>query len=119
MKTSVTLFIASLLLIFFSTGCSEQQQEEQPEDIKISKLETACDYVDAIETCLNTLQEMEDKYGKDAEESQLSSADQLRVVEIQGLLLEINQDLPKKFEISDVKECPNFDKVDEMSKKYF
>jgi len=41
------------------------------------------------------------------------------VFEIQKLLPKIKQDLSKKFEMSDVMDCSNFEKVDEMSKKYF
>ena len=115
MRTIVRILITSLIATFLSVGCTQQQ----PEDIKLSELETACEYVDAVEICLNSLEEMEAKYGKDVDESQLSSEDRARVVVIQEVMAEIIQELPKKFDMADVMKCPNFEKVEEASKKYF
>lgn len=115
MRTVVRIFTISLLAIFLSVGCTQQQ----PEDIKLSELKTACEYVDAVEICLNSLADMEAKYGEDADESELSSEDRARVIIIQEIVAEIIQELPKKFDMADVLKCPNFEKVEEASKKYF
>jgi hypothetical protein len=115
MKNIVRIYTTSLIAIFLSVGCANQQ----PEDINLSELETACKYVDAIETCLNSLAKMEDKYGKDVDEDELSSEDRARTVVIQEIMTEIIQDLPKKFDKADVMKCSNFEKVEEASKKYF
>lgn len=102
-KIAVVLFISMVTI-----GCTKK-----PEDIKLSELETTCDYVDAIEICVDAAIEMMG----DKEFEDLSEEEKEYLEVIEDKLEDIERAGSKKFTESEVKECPNFERVKEKIEK--
>ena len=105
MTTLGAIIIASAMLL----SCSQK-----PTEIKLSDLNTACDYVDAIEKCFDALIELkgENENFDDLPEDQQEYAEQL-----EDKLEEIGEAAEKKYTEAEIKECENFERVLEKSKK--
>ena len=102
----------SIAVVLFASmgaiGCTQK-----PEDIKLSELESTCDYVDAIEICVDAAIEMMG----DKEFEDLSEEEKEYLEVIEDKLEDIERAGSKKFTESEVKECPNFERVKEKVEK--
>ena len=90
------IFGAVIFASFMLTSCSQK-----PTEIKLSDLDTACDYVDAIEKCVDAIIELKDYEGELPEEKQ-----------------EYARQLNEKITEADVEECKNFETVQNKMKSH-
>ena len=106
MKNLKTIFGAVIFASFMLTSCSQK-----PTEIKLSDLDTACDYVDAIEKCIDAIIEIK---GDKKFISELPEEKQ-EYAQLKEKLKEIEKAAKKKFTEAEVKECENFEST---QKKY-
>jgi len=105
MKNLMTIFGAVIFTSFMLTSCSQK-----PTEIKLSDLYTACDYMDAAEKCIDAI--IENK-GDSKSISELPEEKQEYAKQLKRKLREIGRAAEKKFTISEVKECKNFERIQE------
>ena len=107
MKKALTVFGAVIFASFMMTSCSQK-----PTEIKLSNLHTVCDYVDAIEKCVDAIIETkEDKTSI----SELPKEKQEYVKQLKMKIRDIERAANKKFTKAEAKECSNFAIVKEKS----
>lgn len=100
-------FLPFVFLMFTTMACSDR-----PEDIKLSDLDTACDYIDAIERCADVILKIMD--GNDFDE--LDELKEESVERLENLTLKIQQigrAADKKYTSDELEECPNFEDVED------
>jgi hypothetical protein len=107
MKKLMTILIVALFTSMIMGSCSQK-----PENIKLSDLETACDYVDAMEKCGDAMiKVMENKKRED-----LSQEDKDYMKVLNDKLKEIGKAASKKYTEEEAEECPNFQSVKDKLK---
>jgi hypothetical protein len=109
-KLNIYIFFSILSLAILSS-CGGKSAEE----IKVSELETACDFTDAMNTCMKEIIAIKG----DAESADdLTEEDQKRGLRIVKKVKRITKALSKAgFEKSDLEECPNYEETEEMAEE--
>ena len=108
MKNLKMIFGAVIFASFMLTSCSQK-----PTEIKLSDLDTACDYVDAIEKCVDAIIELKDYEGELPEEKQEYAR------QLNEKITEIGKAADKKkITEADVEECKNFETVQNKRKSH-
>ena len=108
MKKVMTILGVALFASMIMGGCAQK-----PENIKLSDLETVCDYVDAMEKCGDAMiKTMENKKGED-----LSQEDKDYMKVLKDKIKDIGKAAEKKYTEDEAKECPSFEAVKEKMKK--
>ena len=109
MKNLKTIFGAVIFASFMLTSCSQK-----PTEIKLSDLDTACDYVDAIEKCIDAIIEIkgDKKFISELPEEKQEYAEQLK-----EKFKEIEKAANKKFTEAELLECTP-DDFESLQKKY-
>ncbi len=102
MRKLKSIFGVVILALFVLTSCSQN-----PTEIKLSNLHTACDYVDAIEKCLDAIIETRD----DIARGNIGEEKKGYVKQLKKKMKEIERAYGKKFGSSKKKECENFSRV--------
>jgi hypothetical protein len=110
MKTNYTIYLICLVFIFTSLGCSQN-----PKDIKLSDLQTACEYIDAIsQVCDAAIDIKGDKKVKD-----LSEEDKKKYQDLETKAYQIAFAGGKKYTPAEFKECPKQKELEEKLEKAF
>jgi len=112
----MTFFGAVIFASFMLTSCSQE-----PTEIKLSDLDTACDYQDAIEKCLDAIIEIKDDNNintalSSSNVSELPEEQQEIMRQLESKWMEIELAAKKKFTTAEMEECPNFEKFLEKYK---
>jgi len=102
MKKLSTYLAYALFMAVVLSSCSSS-----PEDINVADLKEPCEYVDAMEDCLDSMLEI--KEGVDSPD-ELSEPDKNRGQALAKKLEEIMNEGERKFG-SDVPDCPNNEEV--------
>ena len=106
MKNTTTFFVSILFASLVLSGCSSD-----PKDIKLSDLETVCDYVDAAEKVMDAAISIGEK--KDLKN--LSKEDKEELKALEKKIEEIGKAAEKKFTKAEAQECKSFEKVAEKA----
>jgi hypothetical protein len=110
MKNKYTNHLICLLFIFNSMGCSQN-----PKDIKLSDLHTACDYIDAIDQVCDVAIDLKgDKKVKD-----LTEEEKKKYQELETKAYQIAFAGGKKYTPAEFKECPKQKELEEKLEKAF
>ncbi len=96
-------FFASMIML----GCTQK-----PENIKLSDLKTACDYVEAVEECVDAMTKIMDN--KKREDLSQEDKDNMKV--LKDKIKDIGKAASKKYTDDEAKECPSFERVKEKLK---
>ena len=99
-----TLYFILLMLIASTvlTSCSQK-----PEDIKLSDLKTPCDYLDAIEKCVDSaIETIGNKSYDDLDENEKKHLKSLK-----KKIIQIGQAADKKYTEAKGEECESFDRI--------
>ncbi len=109
-KSNIHVFFSILFLAILSS-CGGSSAE----DIKVSELETACDFTDAMNTCFKEIIAIKG----DAESAEdLTEEDQKRGLRIVKKVKKIQKALRKSdLEKSDLEECPNYEETEELAEE--
>lgn len=103
----ISHFLPFVFLMFAVMACSDR-----PEDIKLSDLDTACEYIDAVERCADVILKIMD--GKDFDD--LDDLKEESVERLENLTFKIQQIVraaDKKYTTDELEECPNYDDVED------
>ena len=103
MKNLKTIFGVVIFASFMLTSCSQK-----PTEIKLSDLDTACDYMDAIEKCVDAIIEIKDDKRSISE---LTEEKQEYARQLKKKIREIEKAGSKKFTKAEAKECKNYDGI--------
>ncbi len=103
MKKLMTIFGAMLIASFMLTSCSQN-----PTEIKISDLKTACDYLHAAEKCMDALIELKGEV-KDFDE--LPENKQKYAEQVYEKMEEILEAAEKKYTEKEGMECKSFERI--------
>jgi len=102
----------SIAVVLFASmgaiGCTQK-----PEDIKLTELETTCDYLDAFEICADAAIEIMGE--KEFEDLSEEEKEYMEVIEEK--IDDIERAGSKKFTKSEIEECPSFERVKEKTEK--
>ncbi len=108
----VALFTSMILL-----GCTQK-----PENIKLSDLKTACDYIDALEKCGDAIIKLKNleihaliRYQEGSGKSLEDFSQEINV--LQEKIDVIGKAGDKKFTKDEFNECPSFDRIKEKMNK--
>ena len=108
MKKIMTILGVALFASMIMGGCAQK-----PENIKLSDLETVCDYLDAMGKCGDAMiKTMENKKRED-----LSQEDKDYMNVLRDKMKDINKAAVKKYTDEEAKECPSFEAVKEKMAK--
>ncbi len=103
MKKLLMIFGAVIFTSIMLSSCSQK-----PLEIKLSSLHTACDYIDAMEICIDAI--IENK-GEAKSIRELPEEKQDYAKKLKQKMREIEKAGMKKFTKAEVKECNNFERV--------
>jgi uncharacterized lipoprotein YajG len=103
MKNLKTIFGTVIFASFMLTSCSQK-----PTEIKLSDLDTVCDYVDAIEKCVDAIIEIKDDK---TDISELPEEKQEYARQLMEKLRQIEKAGEKKFTNAEAKECKNYEAI--------
>lgn len=107
MKKYLTLILLSSMI---NVSCAQK-----PEDVKISDLQTACDYMNALEKVIDAAI----KIGGNRSSEDLSQKDKDYLKVLFAKAEEIGEAAAKKYTAAEVENCPNFgrylDKLEKLS----
>ena len=109
-KSNIYIFFSILSLAILSS-CGGSSAE----DIKVSELENACDFTDAMNTCFKEVIALKG----DAESADdLTEEDQKRGLRLMRKIQKIEKALKKSgLEKSDLEECPNYEETEELAEE--
>jgi hypothetical protein len=110
MKTNYSFYLICLVFIFTSLGCSRN-----PQEIKLSDLRTACDYIDAIDQVCDVAIDL--KGGKKIND--ISEEDKKKYEELKSKAIQIAFAGGKKYTGAEFEECPKQKELAEKIKKAF
>jgi hypothetical protein len=109
MKYRKILFAGLLLASFSFSSCGKKAM-----DIQVSELETACDFVDAMELVIDETAALVDGVtSKDA----LSSSQTTELEALTTKLQEISEAAEAKYTKAEAQECKNFERLREKGEK--
>ena len=104
----VALFTSMIML-----GCTQK-----PENIKLSDLKTACDYIDALEKCGDAIIKLKKPALTRYQEGGKSLEDFSQEIKVLQEKIEvIGKAGDKKFTKDEFNECPSFDRIKEKMNK--
>jgi Spy/CpxP family protein refolding chaperone len=106
MKKITTFLGAALFASLILSSCGTDAK-----DIKLSDLDTACDYVEAMIICAEEMTEIK---GDHDNRSDLSKDEQEEYKEISQKMRDVSQACRKKFTKAEVKECDDYDELDKL-----
>jgi hypothetical protein len=110
MKANHSFYLICLVFIFTSLGCSRN-----PQDIKLSDLHTACDYIDAIDQVCDVAIDLKG----DKKINDLSEEDKKKYMELKTKAFQIAFAGGKKYTGAEFQECPKQKELEEKIKKAF
>ncbi len=108
MKKVMTILGVALFASMIMGGCAQK-----PENIKLSDLETVCDYVDAMEKCGDAL--IKTHESKKREDLSKEDKDYMKV--LKHKMRDIEKAAEKKYTADEAKECPSFEALKEKMRK--
>jgi bacterioferritin (cytochrome b1) len=100
---------ATIIASFILISCSQN-----PTEIKLSDLKTACDYANAIEKYFDALIELK---GETEKFYDLPKNEQEYAKQLKDKLEEILKAGEKKYTEAEIKECGNFERIEEKGEK--
>lgn len=110
MKNNYTFYLISLIIIISSFGCSQK-----PQDIKLSDLHTACDYIDAVDQVCDVAIELKGE----KKINDLTEEDRKKYEELKSKAIQIAFAGGKKYTGAEFEECPKQKELAEKIKKAF
>ena len=113
MKKVMTILGVALFTSMIMLGCTQK-----PENIKLSDLKTACDYIDALEKCGDAIIKLKKLALIRYQEGGNSLEDFSQEINVlQEKIDVIGKAGDKKFTKDEFNECPSFDRIKEKMNK--
>ena len=113
MKKVMTILGVALFTSMILLGCTQK-----PENIKLSDLKTACDYIDALEKCGDAIIKLKKLALIRYQEGGNSLEDFSQEIKVLQEKIEvIGKAGDKKFTKDEFNECPSFDRIKEKMNK--
>ena len=113
MKKVMAILGVALFTSMIMLGCTQK-----PENIKLSDLKTACDYIDALEKCGDAIIKLKKRALTRYQEGGKSLEDFSQEIKVLQEKIEvIGKAGDKKFTKDEFNECPSFDRIKEKMNK--
>ena len=113
MKKVMAILGVALFTSMIMLGCTQK-----PENIKLSDLKTACDYIDALEKCGDAIIKLKKTALTRYQEGGNSLEDFSQEIKVLQEKIEvIGKAGDKKFTKDEFNECPSFDRIKEKMNK--
>ena len=106
MKNSITFLGVILFSSLMLSSCGTDAK-----DIKLSDLDTACDYVEAMIICAEEMTEIK---GNKERRSELSDDEQDEYKEVWDKFRDVSKACRKKYTKAEVEECDDFEELDKL-----
>lgn len=110
MKTNFSFYLICLVFIFTSWGCSQN-----PQEIKLSELHTACDYIDAIDQVCDAAIEIRGN----RKFTDINEDEKKKIKDLKSKAYQIAFAGGKKYTAAEFKECPKQKELEEKLKSAF
>jgi hypothetical protein len=108
MKKTIKIFFVGIFILSILTSCSQK-----PTEIKLSDLVTACDYLDALEKCVDARIELEKEIDEvyDGNIKNLPKDKKEYANKLKRKMKQIDKALEKKFTRAEGEECESYKRL--------
>ncbi len=109
------LLILLCVPLLFSCGENNEEKKdkikESTKDIDVNKIDNACDYVDAVGVVTGEMIDLKEEY-KDTDKEDIPKSAFKKMESLKEKLKSVHNEVKDEW-IDEIKDCPNFNKVDE------